>query len=486
MCSKIYFNGINAATGTRLFPPMSPESAVSWLTEALQCELRETQDALHKIWEIGRPALGTIAGIDPESVEEAKWGVIFHPDTPKEVREALADLIAHRHGRTLEYKPNESPYKFRRRHDQGPGVVNPDKLPYYLLIVGPPTQIPFHFQYGLDSEHAVGRLCFDKPEDYRTYAKNVCDYEGATGPLTRERRVAFFSPENPGDAATSNSALYLATPLAHALNGKALKTKDNTQISYCTEHITGAAAKKKVLRELFTRTTQQPTLLFTATHGMWFPKGHPGQEQDQGALACSEWTEPDARAASYPVPDSMYFAGRHLPNVRLDGLIVFAFACYSAGTPHLDDFAHLTRRVPAELAPRPFVAQLPQRLLAQGALAFVGHVDQAWGFSFLWQGIGKNIETFQSTLETVLKGVPVGCAFEYFNRRYLDLNEQLTSSNGGLLSLYEVGDADIADLVDVWTARNDARAYVLFGDPAVRLRPERMPTGPSIVPSGGG
>jgi hypothetical protein len=173
----------------------------------------------------------------------------------------------------------------------------------------------------------------------------------------------------------------------------------------------------------------------------------------------------------------MIFAGKHVPQAaRFDGLIVFSFACYSAGTPQTEDFAYLKQQKPEELSPQPFVSQLSQRLLAQGAMAFIGHVERAWDYSFLWQGVGRDIATFQSTLEAILKGKPIGHALQHFNDRYLALARELTESEEeGLLHQYNLGEpVDPFELAALWTAHNDARAYVLYGDPFVRINPSLM------------
>jgi hypothetical protein len=148
--------------------------------------------------------------------------------------------------------------------------------------------------------------------------------------------------------------------------------------------------------------------------------------------------------------------------------VAFAFACYGAGTPRYDNFLRDPGRGPVEVADAPFVAALPRRLLAGGALAMVGHVERAWGYSIQPPGVGPQLLPFRNLIGRVLAGEPVGHATQDFSQRYATASAELANQ----LDPAQPGARRPADedLAWTWVERNDAQNYVVLGDPAVRLR----------------
>ena len=159
----------------------------------------------------------------------------------------------------------------------------------------------------------------------------------------------------------------------------------------------------------------------------------------------------------------------------MTGMIAFFFACFGGGTPKIDQFwmdpADLDSTVPP-FAPQPFIAALPRRLLSHpngGALAVIGHVDWAWGFSIGRRKPPDRRSPFRSS-RSIMLGDPVGHAMKD------QFGGQFAALSTALLGALAPGapKMDDRDLVTYWLERNDAQNYVTLGDPAVRLRLDKL------------
>jgi hypothetical protein len=104
---------------------------------------------------------------------------------------------------------------------------------------------------------------------------------------------------------------------------------------------------------------------------------------------------------------------------------------------------------------------------ARRTLAFVGHIERAWEYSFSTPKAGRQIGAFVSTLASIVDGRRVGYALEYFNARYASVGSDLAN----LLEIYarKHKRPPRHELAAKLIAANDARNYALLGDPAVRL-----------------
>ena len=461
---RFVFNGIEGRSGQYLFPPMSAAEII----ERLERMPRSRERAL-------------APGIDPKDLAVSGWGIVFHEQEDPEIREALAPLLEHRRAQaSLHYEhlyqeftgeagycDGENKEGFLAKHNAVTGAVNPDRMPYYLLLVGGPERIPFHFQHQLDVQYAVGRIAFDTKEEYARYAQSVVKAE--TEGTVRDRRLALFGVSNPDDYATNLSADRLVHPLTERLATPMSwqKVRDWQVSSSVAQEATKARLGQLLGGE------ETPGILFTASHGMGFLHGDSLQRDHQGSLLCQDWPGPKQWTGF--VPPEFYFSGDDVTgDARVHGLIAFHFACHGVGTPATDEFGMRNGKgnPPRPLAPQPFVARLPQRLLAHpagGALAVIGHVEKTWAYSFLGKRSLSQSDAFEWTLRMLMDGFPVGYAMEWFNQRYGELAADLA------LALQQIGYGEKLsndEIASLWTANNDARNYAVMGDPAVRVKVE--------------
>ncbi|HEU4733743.1 MAG TPA: hypothetical protein VFT22_37885 [Kofleriaceae bacterium] len=492
---RLVANGIDATTGAYLLPELDAHQVASAATGA-RLAGDDLRDVRVKRLEEGQVNFGVVEGVDPNDLSQAGWAVVFPAAADGSetaarqaaIRDALAPLLLrrraeaghlyHEYAGELGYRAGETKQQYLARLGAGPGPVRPQKVPYYLLLVATPDEIPFHIQYQLDVQYAVGRIAFDTVEEYARYARSVVAAE--TGQVARAPRASFFGVANPGDASTQLSADHLVAPLVEHLAGR------GEHHGFAVDSHLGDAATRARLVELL---ADPPALLFTASHGMGFPSGDAAQRDRQGALLCQDWPGPGNR-----VVREHYFTGDDLPaQADLRGMIGVLFACFGGGTPTRDDFARraLGEASAKPLSPAPLIARLPQRMLGHpsgGALAVVGHIDRAWGSAFLWIDPAHKLETqnhldvFESLLDSILAGKRLGYAMESFSSRYAELAADLSERIDRIQVDGEPYDE--GELAHMWICSNDARNYAVLGDPAVRLAtaPGTRPPGPAPVP----
>jgi len=482
MDDLIAFNGIDATTGDYLIKPIND-------SEASRIAIGHPQDKnlVNAISNAKRQTevdhLGGAFDLKLEDVTQAGWAIIFHKDEDQAVKDALAPLIERRREqigddnivKVLEYRDGDQVIPWLARNKIKFGLVEPEKVPYYILIVGSPDRIPFEFGQALDVVYAVGRLHFNAAGQYQRYVESVLEYEKAAK-VPNSKEIVFWGPRNKNDKPTKLSSEHLIKPLALGAEGKKSaveRAAKFSKVAYTGKLFDPENSTKGNLLSVFNPGAGEsgPCLLFTASHGVGWPKGDPNQLGAQGALLCQDFP---GRGLG-PLKPEHYFAAADLPKeARVHGLVCFHFACFSAGTPKDDRFSYQPGAPPQALALNPFFSALPQALLSHpngAALGVIGHVERAWQNSIITEGAGTQLLPFENAIGFIADGQPLGWALKEFNDVFaassVNLTNVIRDKDGGV----DVSDRKIAEL---WLERNDAEGYVLMGDPAVRLRKDAL------------
>jgi hypothetical protein len=344
---SIIFNGINGVTGQPFTKSLS-ELAQLIKTNPAEDD-PEKQEEIELLTAAQAPSTRAFALsariTDEGDLKQTGWGIVFHQNEDPAVIAALQPLIEHRRQQIgdvrkailleTDYRGGESYRDWLKRHGVAPVNVKPHKVPYYLLLIGSPEQIPYSFGYQLDLDYAVGRLHFDTVAQYENYARSVIDYETSHA-VPHAKEAVFFGTRHPLDKATNMSANLLLKPLTDGIpnDGVAPVAED---FGFRQRKLVGQDAKKSALAEIFHpgAGAAPPAFLFTATHGLEWPLSDARQRTEQGALVCQDWS------LGKPAQANHYFAAADLSaNAKVHGLIAFNFACFGAGTPTHDRFAH--------------------------------------------------------------------------------------------------------------------------------------------------
>ena len=213
---------------------------------------------------------------DANDLSETGWGVVFAENATADSETALAALLEHRQRDAKDlfhvfkgadgYKKGETARGWLERHGVSFNPVSPTMgVPFYLLLVGSPEEIPLEFRYSLDIYWAVGRLHFDDPARYRTYVESVV-WMNTSPTFAQSRKVAHFATRHDFDRATQLFAKHVADPLA---SGDGKRPAIGQKQKFSSQRLIGDDATKENLAKLLQgQLDGAPALLVSGTHGM--------------------------------------------------------------------------------------------------------------------------------------------------------------------------------------------------------------------------
>ena len=454
--------GVDAATGNTK-PQLTPSDVAHMTPDSSEVSARHKR---------GKTLAVSSSVNDACDLTETGWGVLFASDADPRIKEQLQPLLTLREKQVQDPKlfkvfegnggvrPNETAANWAMR--TGVSLVAPVEptqgVPYYLLIVGSPARISFEFQALLDLQWAVGRVHFDDIEDYGRYAQKVVEYEDEQFKPLQRKNAALWLTRNPLDIPTA--MLCGAVTGDFVYGDRKLGEKRN----FGLDCFAAERATKTQLEDILRGSIPggPPAIVFTGSHGAEWPIADPDRQRKlQGALVTQEWSH------GKPLDATNQFCADDIPaDAKVHGMIPFLFACYGGGCPAEDNYFFHDDGSTIPVTPEPVIAMLPQALLRRGALAVIAHIDRAFAYAFENTEGTAQVQVLRNPLDLLMKGQRVGMAADAFDLQWSAYAAEL----GLMVGRNSSATPSPATLANFYIARDDARNYVVLGDPAVRLR----------------
>jgi hypothetical protein len=418
-------------------------------------------------------------GPDPNNWADRRvgWGVIAAepPEaSPARLRagddlpEPIRALLQERGGPILRYRPGWKHHlKLLRDYAAGKDIslatrdtgLGPGKLPRHLLIVGPPTAVPWRLQYILQSrpDTYVGRLDLD-PDGLDRYVTAL--RAGWASARSRPLAALIWAVDHGAADITRLMRSAIALGLRDAYAADADLAPGLTFL----DGQAGAASGDRLAAAL---AEHCPGVVVTTSHGQTGPLDD--AEQMRAQLG---WLVDQGHRAIDPAAI--------LAGWQPDGAIWYAHACCSAGADRPSSFAGLMKsgsslqRVLAGVAALgATTAPLPRALLGapRPARAFIGHVEPTFDWTLQQPETRQHLTDGATTMlyDQLYAEATVGVAMQAWLRAYgvlsatYDQLQQEPAETAAALAA-----RDQATLYYQLTAR-DVQSTVLLGDPTAAL-----------------
>jgi hypothetical protein len=327
----------------------------------------------------------------------------------------------------------------------------PYRIPEYLLIAGSPAEIPWSYQYQLQTGAMVGRLDLDDAGLGHYVEGLLCNWANS------DRQAAFptiWAVDHGHPDITRLMRKVIADPLAAKFSG-------DPEFDMGGGYLVDRFATHANLRERVQ--SRRPAFVATSSHGAIQPLTDPQALLRQvGVMVDVDHSPLDLRAAPDPPLGSIWYA----------------HACCSAGCDAPSSFqgavgasSTLGDVLSALATVGPATAPLPRALLGkkQPIGAFVGHVEPTFDWTLQDRGnkqvtSGHIVSALYDTLHRADRP-SIGFAMATYLRHVGYLITRLNATIDEINAMRaDVGEAFMLRLIV-----DDLRATVILGDPTVRL-----------------
>jgi len=399
--------------------------------------------------------------------EQIGWGLILRDGA--DIPEPLQELLKTRPGApVLRYMPGITLYLSNPAAgidvpvSNGPtGVDKPSSLPYYLLIYGSPSDVPWELQYFLTSKRFyVGRLDLGGEALENYVAALINEWSDSTADI---QQAMAWSTVQDADGITS----LMRTAVGAQVVQEWQKDKNSTFHDNIV-FLDGKQAAATAAGLAGALLDRRPALIVTTSHGRTGPLSKPLEMQERLGMLVDQ-TGADVDSASL------------LAGWQPDGAVWYAHACCSAGcsaqTQFDEQFGELIppgsdvdRVLKGVAGLGSLTAPLPKALLGakRPLRAFIGHVEPTFDLSLRDIGTGQHLTGILRTAlyKEIYTHTPVGMAFA----SWLTSGGAFSSPYNKALDALNQNLPDARKLLLAYQLLNRDRSNtVILGDPTVAL-----------------